>query len=127
MKTWTEEQLIACGYDIKNAKITSADLSMRDHGVLTLDLGLEGYGWGCIFGGRVLGHGYIGADAFDGTPNGIEYIERIMDVVGAERFKDMENCYVRVATRGVGSSVDIIGDIIKDKWFDTKSFFESGD
>ena len=45
--------------EIENARIVKADLSMEDHGVLTFDLVLEGYGWGCNFGGYVLGKGML--------------------------------------------------------------------
>ena len=35
---------------IENAKIIFADLSMSDCGVLAYEIGLEGNGWGCVFG-----------------------------------------------------------------------------
>lgn len=124
MRNWTKEELIAKGYKIENAQITSVDLSMADHGVLTLAIGLNGDTWGCIYGGYILGYGYLGADEFDGSADGIESIMRIMNVVGVERFNNMKNEYVRVATKGWGSPVKIIGHITKDKWFDIESFFK---
>lgn len=129
MKKWTEEKLKAAGYSLQNAKITNVDLSMADHGVLTLDMVLDGGGWGCVYGGRVLGKGFVGADEedFSGTSQGIVYIERIMDVVGVDRFNKLKGEYVRVASRSFWDSIDIIGNIIKDKWFDQKSFFEEGE
>ena len=39
MKQWTKEELEQAGYKIENAKITSVDLSMADHGVLCLSIG----------------------------------------------------------------------------------------
>ena len=48
---------------------------------------------------------------------------RIMDTVGVEKFQDLKGKYVRVATKGWGDSVKIIGNIIKDKWFDVETFF----
>lgn len=124
MIEYTKEQLESEGYKIENAKITSVDLSMADHGCLTLSMGIEGSGWGCVYGGYCLGHGYLNADEFDGSPMGIEYIMRIMDIIGVEQFNNMRGKYIRVATKGWGSSVQIIGNIIDDKWFDPKSFFE---
>lgn len=126
MKNYTYEQLIASGYRIENAFITNVDLSMADHGCLTLAMTLEGGGWGVVYGGYCLGKGYLGADDdfFDGSAAGMEYLMRIMDTVGVERFQDLKGKYVRVALKGWGSSVKIIGNIIKDQWFDAETFFE---
>ena len=125
MKNYTYEQLIESGYRIENALITNVDLSMADHGCLTLAMTLEGGGWGVVYGGYCLGKGYLGAadDFFDGSAAGMEYLIRIMDTVGVEKFQDLKGKYVRVATKGRGGSVKIIGNIIKDKWFDAETFF----
>ena len=125
MKKYTQEQLTEAGYSIENALITNVDLSMADHGCLTLAMTLEGGGWGVVYGGYCLGKGYLGADDdfFDGSAAGMEYLIRIMDTVGVEKFQDLKGKYVRVANKGWGSSVKIIGNIIKDKWFDTETFF----
>lgn len=123
MKKYTQDELIETGYEIKNALITNADLSMADYGCLTLAITLDGGGWGVVYGGYCLGHGYLGADDFDGSASGLESIMRIMDVVGVERFQDLKGKYVRVATKGWGGSVKIIGNILKDKWFDIETFF----
>lgn len=125
MKKYTQEQLTEAGYSIENALITNVDLSMADHGCLTLVMTLEGDSWGTVYGGYCLGHGYLGAadDFFDGSAVGMEYLIRIMDTVGVEKFQDLKGKYVRVADKGWGSSVKIIGNIIKDKWFDAETFF----
>lgn len=125
MKKYTQEQLTEAGYSIENALITNVDLSMADHGCLTLVMTLEGSGWGVVYGGYCLGKGYLGADDdfFDGSAAGMEYLIRIMDTVGVEKFQDLKGKYVRVANKGWGSSVKIIGNIIKDKWFDAETFF----
>ena len=124
MKKYTQEQLIESGYSIENALITNVDLSMADHGCLTLAMTLEGGGWGVVYGGYCLGKGYLGADDdfFDGSAAGMEYLIRIMDTVGVEKFQDLRGEYVRVATKR-GDPVKIIGNIIKDKWFDAETFF----
>lgn len=124
MKRLTEEDIKRLGYKVENAKITSVDLSMADHCVLCLEMGLEGGGWGCVFGGHVIGKGYLGADKFEGFSSGIEYLMEIMNVVGVERFNNMKGKYIRVATNGLGSSVKIIGNIIENKWFDVECFFK---
>lgn len=123
MKNYNYNKLTDAGYDIKNALITNADLSMADHGCLTLAVTLDGGNWGVVYGGYCLGHGYLGADSFDGSAAGLESIMRIMDVVGVARFQDLKGKYVRVATKKWGDPVKIIGNILKDKWFDIETFF----
>ena len=97
---------------------------MADHGCLTLAMTLEGGGWGVVYGGYCLGKGYLGADDdfFSGSASGMEYLIRIMDTVGVEKFQDLRGEYVRVATK-IGDPVKIIGNIINDKWFDAETFF----
>ena len=108
---------------IENALIEYADLSMADHGCLTLELGLAGNGWGVCFGGRVIGKGYVGAKEFKGYAKGIEEIMRIMDVVGVSRFSQLKGKYVRVVSAGWGGTISKIGNIIEDKWFDYDEFY----
>ena len=111
--------------EIQNAKITKVDLSMADHGCLTLELFIEGNGWGCCVGGYALGHGYVGAKEFIGFPKGIEEIMRIMNVVGVSRFNEMQGKYIRVETEGWGSFIiHKIGNIVEDKWFDYHEFYK---
>ena len=109
---------------IENARIKNADLSMEDHGCLSLWLSLEGNGWGCGFGGRVLGHGYVGAKEFKGSEKGIVEIMRIMDVVGVSRFSDLKDKIIRVELEGWGGTIDKIGNVIEDKWFSYKEFYK---
>jgi hypothetical protein len=124
MIDWSESLLRESGYRIGNSLIESADLNMENCGCLDMTLSLSGQVNVC-FGGYVLGKGYLGAndDYWKGSAAGLEYIMRIMDVVGVERFQDLKGKYVRVAHKGLGSSVKIIGNITKEKWFDAESFF----
>ena len=125
MKNYDCYKLTEAGYTIENALIEKVDLSMADHGCLTLAMTLDGGGWGVTYGGYCLGKGYLGADDdfFSGSAAGMEYLMRIMDTVGVERFQDLKGKYVRVATKGWGDQVKIIGNILKDKWFDAETFF----
>ena len=125
MKKYDYEQLIKLGYSIENALIENVDLSMADHGCFTLSMTLHGSGWGVVYGGYRLGKGYLGADDdfFDGSAAGMEYLMRIMDTVGVEKFQDLKGKYIRVATKGWGDTVKIIGNILKDQWFDAETFF----
>lgn len=79
-----------------------------------------------MYGGYCLGKGYLGAEDnfFKGSAQGMEAIIRIMDTIGVDDLDDMMGKYVRVASKGLGSSIKIIGNIIEDKWFDYESFFE---
>lgn len=125
MKNYTYDKLTEAGYTIENTFIEKVDLSMADHGCLTLAMTLQGGGWGVVYGGYCLGKGYLGADDdfFSGSAAGMEYLMRIMDTVGVEKFQDLKGKYVRVATKGWGSTIKIIGNILEDKWFDAETFF----
>lgn len=125
MKKYTEGELKELGYELLNAEVTNVSLNMKDHGCLTLSITLKGAGWGVVYGGYCLGKGYLGADDkfFSGSAKGMEAIIRIMDTVGVEALEDMKGKYVRIANKGWGSSIKIIGNVISDKWFDYESFF----
>lgn len=123
MKQHSFDELISNGYKVENALIKSVDISMADHGCITSLITLDGGSWGCVFGGYCLGHGYLGATEFDGSPKGMEMIAQIMNIVGVERFNDMPGKYIRVAVKSWGDTIKIIGNIIKDQWFDVESFF----
>lgn len=107
----TLDELIAAGYSIQNAKITNVSLNM------------EGGGWGVVYGGYCLGKGYLGAEEFEGSARGMEAIMRIMNTVGVSDLLKMKDKYVRVATKGLGTTVKIIGNIVNDIWFDYEAFF----
>ena len=110
--------------EILNAKITGTKLTMEDHGCLSFWIFLEGSGWGVGYGGYCIGHGYQGADEFIAVNgDGLEAMMRIMDVVGVDTWEDLNGKFVRVKTDG--RKVDIIGNIMKDKWFNIKEFFEA--
>lgn len=77
-------------------------------------------------GGYCLGNIYPDSydkDSYEGSAAGMEVIMRIMDIVGVSRLEDMKGKYVRVATKKWGDTVKIIGNIIKDRWFDYQSFY----
>lgn len=124
MKKWTSQELIANGYTFENALIKSASLNMKNHACLTFDIVLEGDGWGVVYGGYSLGFGYLGSDTFTGSGKGLEAIMRIMDTVGVDDVNDLKGKYVRVAVKKFTDPVKIIGNIVKDKWFDYGTFFE---
>lgn len=61
---------------------------------------------------------------FSCTSAGMEAIMRILDTIGEDSYCKLKGKYVRVATKGLGGVVNIIGNIMDDKWFDYKSFFD---
>ena len=110
---------------IENVKIVDTSITMADHGVLTFYLTVEGNCWGIGIGGYVIGHGYLGADTFEADRGeGLEAMMRIMDTVGVEKWEDLKGKYCRVVCTGWGDGVYEIGNLITDKWFNLKKFFE---
>jgi hypothetical protein len=110
---------------IENAKIKDVSISMADHGVLTFTIFVEGSGWGCGIGQYVNGTGYLGADYWKGNGSAIVAMMKIMDTVGVEKWEDLQGKYIRIESDGWGSTIHKIGNILKDKWFDLKEFFEN--
>lgn len=111
-------------FQVENAEIHDVSLSFKEHGVLTLNIYLKGEGWGCCFGGYVLGKGYLGANEFKGNAAGIEALMQIMNVVGVEDLFEMNGRCIRIVTTGGGGQIKAIGNLITDKWFSYEKFFE---
>ena len=112
--------------EIKNAKITNASITMEDHGCITFWLTLEGDGWGCGYGGYCLGHGCIGykPKEFTASDKGLVAMMRVMDTVGVYKWEDLKGKYIRCKVGGPGDTIDEIGNIVEDKWFNIRKFFE---
>lgn len=126
MKKYTAKELVNEGYTLENALIKNVSLSSTDYCCLTLNMNLEGGGWVCSYGGYCLGKIYPNSyekDTYEGSAAGMEAIMRIMDVVGVSHLEDMQGKYIRVATKGWGSTIKIIGNIVSDRWFDYETFF----
>ena len=116
MKIWTEENLIQNGYEIKNARITSVDISTRDYASAVLELTLDGDGWGVVYGGYKLATAgtCLRREEIESNGKGFESILNIMWVIGVDSFSELKGKYVRVATKGWGDSVKIIGNSTGD-------------
>ena len=56
--------------------------------------------------------------------DGLVAMMRIMDTVGVDEWEDLKDKYVRCKIDGWGSSIDEIGNITKEKWFNIRKFFE---
>lgn len=112
---------------IVNAKITDTRITMEEHGVLTFYVFLEGKGFHCGLGGYCIGVGYLGADDDFAADNGggLVAMMNIMNVVGVEVWEKLKGKYCRVVRPEWGETVTTIGNLIDDKWFDVKKFFET--
>ena len=111
--------------EIKNAIITKTELTMSDHGCLTFWLFVEGDGFCVGIGGFCIGFGYLDSKEFKADSGmGLVALMRILDVVGVEKWEDLKGKYIRVMLENWGDPVYCIGNLIKNKWFDLKEFFE---
>lgn len=110
---------------IENARIVSTSISMADHGVLSISFGVIGDGWGCNIGQWVNGHGYLGANNWKGNGSAIVAMMKIMDTVGVEKWEDLPGKLIRVKIDRLSSPIDEIGNIIEDKWFNLRKFYET--
>lgn len=89
--------------EIKNAKITSAEIEIESHGILTCWLHLDYDGAGQGFGG------------WDIRTNAGKWIEKILETVDVRKWSDLYGKNIRVEADH--SKVYKIGNIIRDKWF----------
>lgn len=110
--------------EIRNAKITSTMLGREDHGIMTFMIFIE-------FGGCACGIGGYALDYYDRDTQkrvfhikDMEAISKILDVVGADKWEDLPGKYIRVKDNGWGSTIDEIGNLMEDKWFNLREFFK---
>lgn len=110
---------------IKNARITSTMLGREDHGIMTFMIFVEFDHCGCGIGGYAL-------DGYDSkketrvfTEKGLEAISKILEVVGVDSWENLPNEYIRVKDNGWGSTIDEIGNLMDDKWFNLREFFKN--
>ena len=108
---------------IKNARITKTMLGREDHGIMTFMIFVE-------FDMSVCGIGGYALDQYDRetksrvfSVKGMEAISRILEIADVERWEDLPGKYIRFKDNGWGSTIDEIGHIIKDDWFNLREFF----
>jgi hypothetical protein len=110
--------------EIKNAKITSTMFGREDHGIMTFMIFVEFDGCrGCGIGGYAL-------DQYDRvtktrvySPKSMEVISKILEVVGVDSWEDLKGKYIRIKDNGWGSTIDEIGNLMENKWFNIRDFF----
>ena len=110
--------------EIKNAKIISTMLGRTYNGIMTFMIFVKfGKGACCGIGGYAL-------DYYDENPKSrvciaksMESISKILDVVGVDDWNKLNGTYIRIKDNGWGSTIDEIGNLMEDKWFNLKEFF----
>lgn len=111
--------------NIRNAQITSTMLGREDHGIMTFFIFIKFDGAGCGIGGYALDIYDRTTESRVFTPKGFEAISKILETVGVDKWEDLPGKYIRIKDRGLGSTVDEIGNLMEEKWFDIKEFFEN--
>lgn len=108
----------------KNAQIESVFLGREDHGILTFYITIKFAGCGCCVGGFAL-------DSYDRETKqriyssaGLGAIAKILDVVGVKSWEELPGKYIRIEDVRLGETINKIGNIIEDKWFNFREHFE---
>lgn len=111
---------------IKNAKIVSTMLGREDHGIMTFMIFVEFDN--CIH----CGIGGYALDQYDKkiekrifTVSGMEAISKILEIVGVDKWEDLPNKYIRIKDNGWGKTIDEIGNLMVDEWFNLREYFEN--
>lgn len=109
---------------IKNARITSTMLGREDHGIMTFMIYISAEGITCGVGGYCLDKFDPAKQARVFRAKSMEAISKVLEVVGVDKWEDLPGKYIRFEDNGLGSAVYKIGNIINDRWFDMREFFQ---
>jgi hypothetical protein len=109
---------------IENAKITNTFLGREDHNIMTFYITVEFSGGGCSYGGYSL-------DEYDKSTRkrvcsqiAMQSIVEVIDTIGVNSWEELKGQYIRIEHEGLGGGVVRIGNLMKNKWFSLKEFFE---
>lgn len=121
--------------EIKNAIIESTKLGREDHGIMTFMMFVKFDMVGGVYNSLGIG-GYcldqsvrVAEDDRDIVTKRIfkaesmEAISKILETVGVDNWEDLPGTYIRIKDNGWGSTIDEIGNLMEDKWFNIREFF----
>ena len=109
--------------EIKNAQITGTMLGREDHGIFTFMIDIKCEDWCCGVGGYALDYYNKELDKRAYSAKSLEAVSNILDVVGVDKWEDLNGKYIRVKDNGWGSTIDEIGNLMENKWFNVREFF----
>lgn len=103
----------------RNARITSSDIFIEDHGILTAFLYLD-------FGGTSQGFGGYNLES-KGANYCAAFIRGVLDVIGEYHWSKLAGKVIRVrggGGPGLATTIEAIGHPIEDRWFYPKRVME---
>ena len=109
--------------EIRNAKITSTMFGREDHGIMTFMIFVEFGACGCGLGGYAIDQYDRPSKSRMFSAKGLEAISKILETVGVEKWEDLPGKYIRIKENGLGSTIDEIGNLMEEKWFNLREFF----
>ena len=110
--------------EIRNAKITSTMLGREDHGIMTFIIFVEiGACSRCGIGGYAIDQYDRKSESRLFSAKGLEAISKILETVGTEKWEELPGKYIRIKDNGWGSTIDEIGNLMDEKWFNLREFF----
>jgi hypothetical protein len=101
---------------IENGIIESTSLGMEDRGIFTAFLNLRFDGTGQSFGGYAFDQYDKALDRRVGTAYGMEFISRILAVVGVGSWEQLPGKHIRVERDSPYGQIIRIGNIVENKW-----------
>ncbi len=106
---------------ILNAKITSADIFIRDPDILTFRIGIESStGWSTNLGGYYLDWRDEAGKIFP-APYTSTVIRAILETVGVRSWNDLVGKYIRIDDDDMNNAPVVkIANILKDNWIDIR-------
>lgn len=111
--------------EIKNAQITGTMLGREDHGIFTFMIFVKCEGWQCGIGGYALDYYDKETGKRVYSTKSLEAVSKILDVVDVGRWEDLNGKYIRIKDNSLGSTIDEIGNLMEEKWFNLRDFFSN--